>query len=327
MSLSGYWSSNLLFDIIMAYIPIGFIIMLTYIFGKNYDGVWVMFCLYPPAVVPFTYVMSFCFSSDINAQIFTLFIHFIAGALGTAIVFTMQQIPEMMEWGDALRWVFCVVPSFCVTHSIIWSSSGDLVRNTRIDATTSDGIPIPRQLPEPLWAWYNLKGDAIVLVAHFVLGIITLWLIEMEVDQLCYWIPRISVRNCKSRPRTGPVLVKDDDVIEEERRVDMQCNNDLSEDERLEDDHKPSNDTIISGKKVKDPTKMDCIRVNNFQMIYEPPFQQPVVAVRQASFGLDYGECFALLGVNGAGKSTTFKSLTREIIPTTGEINIQGFNV
>lgn len=67
--------------------------------------------------------------------------------------------------------------------------------------------------------------------------------------------------------------------------------------------------------------------MNNFQKIYEPSFQQPVVAVRQASFGLDYGECFALLGVNGAGKSTTFKSLTREITPTTGEISIQGYNV
>ena len=73
--------------------------------------------------------------------------------------------------------------------------------------------------------------------------------------------------------------------------------------------------------------KLDAIRVNNFKKIYEPSFQLPVTAVAQASFGLDYGECFALLGVNGAGKSTTFKSLTREIAPTTGEITIQGFDV
>ena len=53
----------------------------------------------------------------------------------------------------------------------------------------------------------------------------------------------------------------------------------------------------------------------------------PVMAVKQASFGLDYGECFALLGVNGAGKSTTFKTLTRDVLPTTGEISIQGFDV
>ena len=53
----------------------------------------------------------------------------------------------------------------------------------------------------------------------------------------------------------------------------------------------------------------------------------PITAVAQASFGLDYGECFALLGVNGAGKSTTFKSLTREIAPTTGKITVQGYDV
>ncbi len=29
------------------------------------------------------------------------------------------------------------------------------------------------------------------------------------------------------------------------------------------------------------------------------------------SFGLNYGECFALLGVNGAGKTTTFRALTQ----------------
>ena len=34
-----------------------------------------------------------------------------------------------------------------------------------------------------------------------------------------------------------------------------------------------------------------------------------------------------MLGVNGAGKSTTFKSLTRDITPTTGEISVQGYNI
>ena len=51
------------------------------------------------------------------------------------------------------------------------------------------------------------------------------------------------------------------------------------------------------------------------------------MAVQNISFGVDYGECFALLGANGAGKSTTFKALTRDILPTTGEITINGFNV
>jgi len=65
---------------------------------------------------------------------------------------------------------------------------------------------------------------------------------------------------------------------------------------------------------------MDVIRVYNFRKAYTSMFGDPFLAVEKISFGLDYGECFALLGVNGAGKSTTFKSLTRDITPTSGEI-------
>jgi ATP-binding cassette subfamily A (ABC1) protein 3 len=52
-----------------------------------------------------------------------------------------------------------------------------------------------------------------------------------------------------------------------------------------------------------------------------------IKAVDNVSFGLEYGECFALLGVSGAGKTTCFKSLTGEIMPTSGEVSINGFDV
>lgn len=47
-------------------------------------------------------------------------------------------------------------------------------------------------------------------------------------------------------------------------------------------------------------------------------------AIQNISFGLNYGECFALLGVNGAGKTTTFKCLTNEVFPSKGRIYIAG---
>ena len=72
---------------------------------------------------------------------------------------------------------------------------------------------------------------------------------------------------------------------------------------------------------------MDVVRVFDFRKAYTTAFGTPFLAVERISFGLDYGECFALLGVNGAGKSTTFKSLTRDIIPTEGQISIAGHNI
>ena len=96
MSLSGYWISNMIFDILLAYVPIGLIIMLTIIFDRNLHHVWVLFVLYPPAIVPYTYAWSFLFSSEINSQIFTLILHFIFGGLLTVIVYVLQVIPDTM---------------------------------------------------------------------------------------------------------------------------------------------------------------------------------------------------------------------------------------
>lgn len=69
------------------------------------------------------------------------------------------------------------------------------------------------------------------------------------------------------------------------------------------------------------------VRVDGFRKVYTAVRGKPLLAVEKTSFGLDYGECFALLGVNGAGKTTTFKSLTSDILPTEGQISINGFDI
>lgn len=67
--------------------------------------------------------------------------------------------------------------------------------------------------------------------------------------------------------------------------------------------------------------------VHNFRKVYKTGFRSESLAVENASFGLEFGECFALLGVNGAGKTTTFKSLTNDIDPTSGHILINGKSI
>ena len=308
MSLAGYWASNLLFDIFMAYIPIILIILLSSLFNQSYEGVWALFLLYPPAIVPFTYVTSFMFSSDINAQIMTLFLHFLTGGLCPILVFALQRIPITMPYGDGLRWAFTIFPSFCVTNGILFSSSGILIEDARIQDETEAGVVIKHKWPEEIWNWYNLKGDAVMLIMHFIVFSIILILIELDVGQLLLWMPRLNIECRCKKQKKGPGMVKDDDVEAEEERVANQVNQKSSQ---------------VNGQEVQN----DCIRVHEFQKEYYQTFGAPIKAVKRASFGLDYGECFALLGVNGAGKSTTFKSLTREITPTTGDITIQGYNI
>jgi len=85
-------------------------------------------------------------------------------------------------------------------------------------------------------------------------------------------------------------------------------------------------DVIAEEERVRKNTN-DVIRVCDFRKAYTTPFGKPFLAVERISFGLDYGECFALLGVNGAGKSTTFKSLTADTEPSEGEITVAGYNI
>jgi ABC-2 type transport system ATP-binding protein len=50
------------------------------------------------------------------------------------------------------------------------------------------------------------------------------------------------------------------------------------------------------------------------------------IAVNNISFSVSDGEIFAFLGPNGAGKTTTIKMLTTLLNPTSGEMNLNGYN-
>jgi len=86
-------------------------------------------------------------------------------------------------------------------------------------------------------------------------------------------------------------------------------------------------DVVAEANRVAE-TDSEVVRVKNFRKAYEKSvFSKPFMAVENISFGLDYGECFALLGVNGAGKSTTFKSLTASVMPSEGTVAVSGHNI
>ena len=54
---------------------------------------------------------------------------------------------------------------------------------------------------------------------------------------------------------------------------------------------------------------------------------KPLVAVKNLSLALQYGEVFGLLGPNGAGKSTTISILSGTLTPTSGAVYVAGENI
>ena len=67
---------------------------------------------------------------------------------------------------------------------------------------------------------------------------------------------------------------------------------------------------------------MDAICTKNLTKKYKDK-----LAVDNLNLEIKKGELFALLGVNGAGKTTTIKMLSGLILPTSGEIEINGMKM
>ena len=84
---------------------------------------WILFLLYPFAVIPFTYVTSFFFASENIAQTVTIFLHFVFAGIGAIVAIILRLIDSTYAAGDVLVWIFKIIPSYCLTDSIMYSST------------------------------------------------------------------------------------------------------------------------------------------------------------------------------------------------------------
>ncbi len=65
---------------------------------------------------------------------------------------------------------------------------------------------------------------------------------------------------------------------------------------------------------------MELLKVNNLSKIY------PKFNLHDVSFSLEEGRIMGLIGKNGAGKSTTIKSMLNMVCPNSGEIEMLGYD-
>lgn len=79
---------------------------------------------------------------------------------------------------------------------------------------------------------------------------------------------------------------------------------------------------VLSGR-----ARADVLCLTNLTKIYHTRKLGKHLAVDRLCLGVPRGECFGLLGVNGAGKSTTFKMLTGDTEITSGDAYLNGHSV
>jgi hypothetical protein len=94
--------------------------------------------------------------------------HFVFAGIGAIIVFILRLIPSTFEVGDALNWAFKIVPSYCLTSTILLDASftGLVLRRPSLAKSSMYDISL-------------VGGNVLVIMLHFIFWNFILLLIEL----------------------------------------------------------------------------------------------------------------------------------------------------
>ncbi|XP_055991191.1 phospholipid-transporting ATPase ABCA3 [Sorex fumeus] len=310
--VATFWLSALLWDLLSFLVPsLGLLVVFKAfdVHAFTRDGhladALLLLLVYGWAIVPHMYLLSFLFSGAAMAYTRLTIFNILSG-IATFLVVTIMRIPEVKleELSRTLDHVFLVLPNHCLGMAV--SSFYENYETKRYCTSSEVAAQYCKkykiQYQENFYAW-NAPGVGRFVASMATSGLVSLVLLFLlETDLL--W--RLRARLCTLRGgRTlteayaqASVLPEDQDVVEEKNRV-------------MAYGPGPLPDTPLV---VKELSK-----------VY--PQRTPLLAVHGLCLAVHKGECFGLLGFNGAGKSTTFKMLTGEETITSGDALVGGYSV
>ena len=294
VSIYAYWFSNLLIDLCKYLIPGIYCALSILIFNveafterDNYGAVWALVQLYGPAMLTFTYVTSFLFKNPDSAEIATFIFNFLTGLTLMFLSSTLRAIKLTRRTAPYFPELFF---RLFPTFNFSWGC---------FQLTNSHIWQIYYKLDEKPTSWS--RWGALIDVIYLVF-------IPFLCLGLIFGIELYSSKKPNSDKADQSSLLdletKDEDVNREREEV------------------KGNEDYAI---RVIDLAKQYIMLSK--QGSYCNKLLQKKVAVKGITFGVKKGDCFGLLGTNGAGKTTIFKALSGEIIQSFGEIYINGLNL
>jgi len=303
----SYWFSTWLWDIANYLIPCAITIALMFIFDVDVlvetengalGGVIILLLLFGPAAASFTYCVTFLFTSPSVCNLFIIIFGFLIGMGGTLASFIMRLIgldpgnpnDSLVLAADIVTWVCRFIPAFNLSYGLF----------NVINIETLNFIA-----GKKLKVW-----DADVLLIEVIFlgcqGIVYL-LLAMKIDE---W---------SSNPRAVAIWKSFVSIVTFKFLCPSHYRLDADEAETPDDDDVLAEKERISNGQAND----DLIVLDKLTKVYDTG----KVAVNNMSLGIPPGQCFGLLGINGAGKTTAMGMLTAEFPPTSGDATLAGFSV
>ncbi|KDR09441.1 hypothetical protein L798_00662, partial [Zootermopsis nevadensis] len=299
----AYWFTCFMWDLLL-YMTIAFILTLIVliadplkVFNRSTElgTYFLLLVMYGLSAIPFAYLFSYFRNTTAGAFALLVILSILIGSVMSPVVYSMILFESYKSTGKVLKYLFEFVPHFTITYAFGRFSYLVLTNNKcRLKKSDCNSISGSSDLccygycsaiykPYLSFADDENKlavGEEILYMAiDSLLYFFIIILVEFGVFGVLYEAVKKAVVGNAVKSRK-----LDDDVVHERDRVDGQ---------------------------VKD----DIMLVRNLVKKYT----RDLTAVKGISFGVSAGECFGLLGVNGAGKTTIFKMLTGDEIPTEGE--------
>ncbi|CAF4021231.1 unnamed protein product [Rotaria sp. Silwood2] len=289
-----YWCGNFLWDLTnyCVSITVCMIIFLifdieAYVYKTNFLCLLLLLFLYGFAIIPLMYPINYFFKTPSTGFVFISCINIFIGLITTISTFTLENFNDDI---DLKRVNNILMKLFLIfPHYCLGRGLFDMSRTHAINVFSLKYVP--DYVPVSPFQM-NIVGRN--LLSLFFQGIIFFLLAILA--QYRFFIPD---RGCVRTPKNLKSLNEDDDVAAERERIYSDPNN----------------------------TSHDVLRMVDLVKIYGWAFGKNFTAVKQTCVGVKQGECFGLLGINGSGKSTTFKMLTGEISMTDGNAYVNNYSV
>uniref|UniRef100_A0A1I7TY24 ABC transporter domain-containing protein n=1 Tax=Caenorhabditis tropicalis TaxID=1561998 RepID=A0A1I7TY24_9PELO len=263
------------------------------------------FLLYGWTAIPFTYWFQFSFDSPPKGFMIISVYHILSGMIGSIVVSLIQQISSLeaaFPWSIVFSWFF---PTYNISQIAVVTYQNEIVRFAcqKLDCSVSLFKSVKACCGS---SSERLYVDNVLLVANRK-GIL-IYVLFLAIQGFIYWILVFMRENdCFSKIYGRIRRDKVQDTVDEKEAKGMEDSDVIAEKAVVQKLVDMKNSALVAENLVK--------------------WYGSFNAVKGISFHVNSKECFGLLGVNGAGKTSTFQMLTGENSISSGDAFVNGLSV
>ena len=215
ISLWAYWLSNYIWEIVK-YIPV-FVFAALFVFlldvsaftdpSSSFYAIVLVFALYGPAMISFTYAISFFFDDYSSAQVLAIMLNFVTGSILPIVNYILFIFESTRPFVKVFRWICRLLPTYCLGNGVLYTGSVQALASfdERDDAFDALGLD-------------NAGGDILMLGVDAILYTILLIILETIESNP-------SLRQFFSKPQSVEESeYKHDEDVEAEEKEALQTN-------------------------------------------------------------------------------------------------------